>query len=72
MMDELERRGLAERLRSDADRRSHALVLTQSGSELVARARVVHAEQEDAVARILGPEGRERLVALLGRLAKIE
>ena len=72
MMDELERRGLAERLRSDADRRSHALVLTRSGSELVARARLVQAEQEDAVARVLGSEGRERLVALLGRLTKIE
>ncbi|MGD0641929.1 MAG: MarR family transcriptional regulator [Roseiarcus sp.] len=72
MMDELERRGLAERLRSDADRRSHALALTQRGSELVARARVVQAEQEGAIADILGPQGRDTLVALLRRLAKIE
>ncbi len=72
MMDELERRGLAERLRSEADRRSHALVLTQRGNELVARARAVQAEQEDAIARLLGPQGRQTLVALLGRLAKIE
>jgi len=72
MMDELERRGLAERLRSDADRRSHALALTRSGSELVARARLVQDEQERAIAQLLGPEGRERLVALLRRLAKIE
>ncbi len=72
MMDELERRGLAERLRSDADRRSHALVLTLRGSELVARARAVQAEQEEAIARILGSEGRATLVALLRRLAKIE
>ncbi len=72
MMDELERRGLAERSRSGADRRSHALVLTPAGSELIARARLVQAEQEDAIARILGPEGRTTLVALLRRLAKIE
>jgi DNA-binding MarR family transcriptional regulator len=72
MMDELERRGLAKRLRSDADRRSHALALTQRGSELVARARLVQAEQESAIARLLGPKGRERLVALLRRLANIE
>ncbi len=72
MMDELERRGLAERLRSDADRRSHALALTRRGSELVARARVVQAEQESAIARILGPDGRETLVALLRQLAKME
>lgn len=72
MMDELERRGLAERLRSDADRRSHALVLTLRGSDLVARARAVQAEQEEAIARILGSEGRATLIALLRRLAKIE
>jgi DNA-binding MarR family transcriptional regulator len=72
MMDELERRGLAERLRSDLDRRSHALLLTPAGSALVARARAVQAEQEDAIAQTLGPEGRKTLVSLLHRLAKIE
>ncbi len=72
MMDELERRGLADRLRSDADRRSHALVLTEAGRELVARARVVQAEQEAGIARTLGEEGRKTLVALLRRLTKIE
>jgi DNA-binding MarR family transcriptional regulator len=71
MMDELERRGLAERLRSAADRRSHALTLTQRGSDLVARARLVQRKQESAIARLLGPKDRERLVALLRRLAKI-
>jgi DNA-binding MarR family transcriptional regulator len=72
MMDELERRGLAERLRSDADRRSRALVLTGPGRELVARARAVQSEQEEAIVRLLGADGRRTLVALLRRLAKIE
>jgi DNA-binding MarR family transcriptional regulator len=72
MMDELERRGLADRLRSDADRRSHALVLTEAGRELVARARVVQAEQEAAITRTLGEDGRKTLVALLRRLTKID
>jgi DNA-binding MarR family transcriptional regulator len=72
MMDELERRGLADRLRSDADRRSHALVLTEAGRELVARARVVQAEQEAAIVRTLGEDGRKTLVALLRRLTKID
>jgi DNA-binding MarR family transcriptional regulator len=72
MMDELERRGLAERLPSHADRRSHALVLTGRGRELVARARVVQTEQEEAIVRLVGAEGRRTLVALLRRLAKIE
>jgi DNA-binding MarR family transcriptional regulator len=71
MMDELERRGLAERLRSDVDRRSHALVLTKAGGELIARARLAQAEQEAAIGRLLGPEERKTLVALLRRLAKI-
>ena len=34
MMDELERRGLAERLRTPADRRSRALALTAAGAAL--------------------------------------
>lgn len=72
MMDELERRGLAERLRSDLDRRSHALLLTPAGRALVARARAVQAEQEEAIVQTLGPEGRKTLVGLLRRLAKIE
>jgi DNA-binding MarR family transcriptional regulator len=72
MMDELERRGLAERLRSDADRRSHALMLTNKGGELVARARAVQSEQEEAIVRVLGADGRRTLVTLLRRLAKIE
>ena len=72
MMDELERRGLATRLRSDVDRRSHALVLTPAGGELVAQARIVQAGQEAAITRALGPEGRETLIALLWRLAKVE
>ncbi|BBF92947.1 MarR family winged helix-turn-helix transcriptional regulator [Blastochloris tepida] len=68
MLDELERRGLAERLPSATDRRSHALVLTKSGSALLARARAMQDEQERELAQKLGPGGREMLVALLQRL----
>src|SRR5271163_2147250 len=38
MMDELQRRGLAERTRSGADRRSNAVTLTPAGQELLAKA----------------------------------
>jgi DNA-binding MarR family transcriptional regulator len=68
MLDELERRGLAERLPSATDRRSHALVLTKAGSALLARARAMQDEQERELAQKLGPGGREMLVALLQRL----
>jgi DNA-binding MarR family transcriptional regulator len=71
MMDELERRGLAERLRTPVDRRSRALALTAAGAVLIARARRVQAEQEKEVERLIGREGRERLVAALARLSEL-
>src|SRR5208283_4923591 len=71
MMDELERRGLAERLRTPVDRRSRALALTAAGAALVARARRVQAEQEKEVERLIGRDGRERLVAALARLSEL-
>ena len=71
MMDELERRGLAERLRTPVDRRSRALALTSAGAALVARARRVQAEQEKEVEKLIGHEGREQLVAALTRLADL-
>ena len=71
MMDELERRGLAERLRTPVDRRSRALAVTAAGSALVARARRVQAEQEKEVERLIGREGREQLVAALARLSEL-
>lgn len=68
MLDELERRGLAERVRSTTDRRSHAIVLTTDGRKLLDRALAVQAEQEQVLAARLAPEGRDTLVALLHRL----
>lgn len=68
MLDELERRGLAERVRSTTDRRSHAIVLTDDGRALLDRALRVQADQERALAARLGPGGRETLVSLLTRL----
>ena len=71
MMDELERRGLAERLRTPVDRRSRALALTAAGSALVARARRIQGEQEMEVERLIGREGRAQLVAALARLSEL-
>ncbi len=70
LMDELERRGLAERTRSGDDRRSNALALTASGVELLKRARALQGEQEAAVEAILGGEERKTLVAALRKLAR--
>lgn len=70
MLDELERRGLAERVRSTTDRRSHAIMLTEDGRALLERAARVQREQEQTVADRLGPGGRDALVALLHRLTE--
>lgn len=67
MMDELERRGLAERTSSKTDRRSHALVLTDAGRRLLKRALDVVAKHETRVSRRLGAAERTILVRLLHR-----
>jgi len=71
MMDELERRGLAERTRSGADRRAYALALTLAGEALLLRARAAQAEQEAAIDRALGSNERRVLIGMLNRLAKL-
>jgi DNA-binding MarR family transcriptional regulator len=71
MMDELERRGLAERARSGADRRSNTLALTPAGCALLARARAVQKEQEAAIDDLIGREEREALVKMLRNLATL-
>lgn len=72
MLDELERRGLAERTRSATDRRSHAVILTEAGQRLLAAARAEQNRQEEDLGRLLGPGGRDTLVALLDRLAHMD
>ena len=72
LMDGLERRGLAERLRSGADRRANALALTRAGRELLDRALGAQAEQEAAIRAALGGEAeRRRLVETLARLSRL-
>jgi len=71
MMDELERRGLAERTRSGADRRSNAVSLTPAGQQLLAKARLEQSAQEAAIDALLGPEARAALVSMLLRLSKL-
>ncbi|HEY1284005.1 MAG TPA: MarR family winged helix-turn-helix transcriptional regulator [Steroidobacteraceae bacterium] len=68
VLNEFERRGLAERRPAAADGRSYALYLTAAGQSLLRRARAAQARHEAHLVRRIGPQGREQLLALLNRL----
>ncbi|MCA0425503.1 MAG: MarR family transcriptional regulator [Proteobacteria bacterium] len=65
MMDEFETRGLAERLPSPTDRRSHALKLTERGTALLAEANKSVRAHEKRMAQKFTPEGINTLKAIL-------
>nr|WP_293425939.1 MarR family winged helix-turn-helix transcriptional regulator [Phreatobacter sp.] len=72
MMDEFERRALARRHRSQTDRRSHALALTEAGEALLRQGRTIVAAHEARIAARLNETERAelmRLLALLGPAA---
>ena len=69
LTDELEKLGLVERRRNPADRRSHALYLTEAGRAMLARVREVTRAHEAAVTASLSDAERDQLTALLRRLA---
>lgn len=69
VIDDLERRGLARRVSSAADRRSKALALTAAGRRALERATDLQRAHESRVCRRLGPGGREQLLRLLDQLA---
>lgn len=64
MLHRLERRKLTVRLPSSADGRRHALKLTREGEKLLARAKVLAAEHEEAMRQKLGPERHRQLLDL--------
>src|SRR5215472_4658954 len=70
LTDELEKLGLVERRRNPADRRSHALYLTEAGTAMLARVREVTRAHEAGITAGLSDTERERLAALLRRLAR--
>ena len=68
LLDSLERRGLAERRRTESDRRSYALFLTEAGSALMATLDRLRHQHERRLVERLGEDGRAQLLELLGRL----
>jgi DNA-binding MarR family transcriptional regulator len=69
LLDELERRGLAERRPIAGDRRAKGLFLTALGHALQSRLSAQLAAHEVRLAARLGPEGKAQLFGLLSRLA---
>lgn len=70
LLDELERRSLAERRQAARDKRSYALYLTAGGADLTRKLKpVLRAHESRMIARI-GEDGRDRLVALLHEIVE--
>ena len=69
LLNELERRGLAERRPAKGDRRSYALCLTEKGAALVRRLKRMVAVHDRRVTAHLGAGDRKHLFRLLHRLA---
>ncbi|MCP3403777.1 MarR family transcriptional regulator [Bradyrhizobium sp. CCGB20] len=65
LLDSLEQRRLVKRIKSKADRRSHALHLTAPGERALAKFKLLAAEHERHVEEKIGKENRERLLQIL-------
>jgi DNA-binding MarR family transcriptional regulator len=69
LVDELEERGLVERRRNAADRRSYALYLTAKGRDTLRKVQVAGSRHQDEIGAVLTAAERVQLTGLLRRLA---
>lgn len=67
-IDELERKGFAERRPSPHDRRARVIAVTEAGSEMIARGRELAGRVQDEILAELPAEQREAFVAALSAL----
>jgi DNA-binding MarR family transcriptional regulator len=71
MLDALEGRGLCLRKRSESDRRSHVLVLTDKGRATLQRAKKLIATRHEArLTQLLGAPDRTALLRMLTTIAQ--
>ena len=69
LIDNLERRGLARRAPTLADRRSYALFLTDAGSVLLDKLQALQREHEARVIARIGAINRTHLLKMLEQIA---
>ena len=72
LIDELERRGLAERRRNPADRRAYGVHLTEEGTALLPCLHAALAEADEQLMARLPDEGRQALLTLLAEVGAAE
>lgn len=68
MVNKLEARGLAMRVRSNPDKRSYGLFLSKSGEQLLKQLKDIAAQSDLESTAALSGEEREQLLALLNKL----
>jgi DNA-binding MarR family transcriptional regulator len=71
VLEDLVRRGLVQRARTDQDRRSYRLALTAAGEKTLARLTACARRHEQNLDRAIGARERERFLRALERIAKI-
>jgi DNA-binding MarR family transcriptional regulator len=71
VLDDLVRRGLVARSRSDDDRRTYRLTLTRGGENTLARLMACARHHEKNLDRIIGPRERARFLRTLKRVQGI-
>ncbi|WP_223692564.1 MarR family winged helix-turn-helix transcriptional regulator [Leifsonia poae] len=69
LVDDLENRGLVERVRSAKDRRNYELQLTDAGTALLAQLRTVADAHQDGLLKTLDDDERLVLSRLLAKVA---
>lgn len=69
IVDDLEEKGLVQRLENESDRRTYALHLTEKGRETLAQIGSIGREHNEAIAASLSEEERFQLAGLLQRIA---
>jgi len=71
VLEDLVRRGLVERRRTEADRRAYRLTLTDTGIKVLAQLTACARGHEQMLDRLIGPRERSRFMRVLRRIAKV-